>query len=204
MEDKCKNGIDETIAYYDQNATAFVKSTANADVSELYKPFEKLLHPGAKILDLGCGSGRDSRYFKQCGYDVIAIDPSSKMCEQTKLYAGVPAFELRAEDMPFRSEFDAVWACASLLHVQRNKQQITLSNISLALRNKGIIYCSWKYGNQEREESGRLFTDMNEASLTKLIKEVPDLVLLKTWITNDVRADRSSQKWINALIQKMG
>ena len=65
MENKLRTDIEKTIAYYNYNAERFVESTINADVSELYMPFEKLLSPGAKILDLGCGSGRDSKYFVQ-------------------------------------------------------------------------------------------------------------------------------------------
>ncbi len=48
MEDKCRVNVDETIVYYEHNAEAFIGSTVNADLSELYKPFEELIHPGAK------------------------------------------------------------------------------------------------------------------------------------------------------------
>lgn len=114
MEDKRRTELEETIAYYDLNAEEFVNSTINADASELYKPFGELLSSGAKILDLGCGSGRDSRYFAQRGYDVVAVDPSLAMCEYTRSILDIPVFQMKAEDMDFQNEFDAVWACASL------------------------------------------------------------------------------------------
>ena len=202
MEDKYLAVTEETIAYYDQNAEEFIQSTINADVSELYIPFEQQISPGAKILDLGCGSGRDSRYFRQCGYDVIAVDPSSKMCEQTRSIADIPVFQMKAEDISFKNEFDAVWACASLLHVSETKQKKVLMLIGEALRPGGICYCSWKYGDEVRTENGRTFTDHTEHSLNNLLKDVNIFEIMKCWMTEDVRNNRN-QKWINVILKKM-
>ncbi len=202
MEDKYRTDLDETIAYYDRNAMSFVESTVNADVSELYKPFEELLHPGAKILDLGCGSGRDSKYFFQKGYDVVAVDPAQAMCEQTKLFACVPVYKLKVEEIQFTNEFDAVWACASLLHVSRENQLSVFRRIMNALKNDGIFYCSWKYGDQNRLMDSRRFTDMNEVLLEKLVYDIHGLEVLKIWITGDVRKEKETQKWLNALLRK--
>ena len=202
MEDKRRNGIDETIAYYDQNATVFVESTVNADITKLYRSFEEFLNPGARILDLGCGSGRDSKYFVRHGYDVVAVDPSQAMCEQTRSYACVPVYKLKAEEMQFSDEFDAVWACASLLHISRDNQIPVFRRIMNALKNDGIIYCSWKYGDKNRLMDNRQFTDMNEALLQKLIYDIRELDVLRIWITRDVRKEKSKEKWLNALLRK--
>lgn len=201
MEDKHRTDIEDTIAYYDHNAEEFVNSTINADVSELYKPFEKLLSPGAKILDLGCGSGRDSRYFTQRGYDVVAVDPSPAMCEYTRSIVDIPVFQMRAEDMDFQNEFDAVWACASLLHVSRDRQNGALMLIEKALKPGGICYCSWKYGNGERLDGGRRYTDFTEEPLRVMFANFLSLEIIRIWMTNDIRQDRS-QRWINVLIKK--
>lgn len=201
MEDKHRTDIEETIAYYNHNADEFVNSTINADVSELYKPFEKLLSPGAKILDLGCGSGRDSRYFTQRGYGVVALDPSPAMCEYTRSIVDIPVFRMKAEDMDFQNEFDAVWACASLLHVSRDQQKDVLMLIRNALKKGGICYCSWKYGDEERFDGGRRFTDFTEESLQGFIVELVAFDVIKMWITYDVRRG-IDQRWINVLIKK--
>lgn len=202
MEDKRRNGIDETIAYYDQNVAVFVESTVNADITELYRSFEEFLNPGARILDLGCGSGRDSKYFVRHGYDVVAVDPSQAMCEQTRSYACVPVYKLKAEEMQFSDEFDAVWACASLLHISRDNQIPAFRRIVNALKNDGIIYCSWKYGDQNRVIDGREFTDMNEELLQKLVYDIHELEVLKIWSTVDVRKEKVTTKWLNALLRK--
>lgn len=201
MEDKCIADIDDTIKYYDYNAETFVESTINVDVSALYKPFEELLQYGAKILDLGCGNGRDSKYFAQQGYNVIAVDPSQAMCEQTRIYARVPVYRMKAEEMQFSNEFDAVWACASLLHVAWSKQEKVLGLIGKALKKNGVCYCSWKYGNEERNDNGRRFTDCSEESLKILLKQVNIFEIISIWKTNDIRTDKN-QIWLNTLLKK--
>lgn len=195
--------IKDSFRYYDTYADEYVASTINADVSSLYNEFEKHLKPGCRILDLGCGSGRDSRYFTNKGYDVVAVDPSTAMCKKTKEIADVITYTLRAEEISFEKEFDAVWACASLLHVAREDQATTLQAICRALRKDGIVYCSWKYGDQDRSEKGRYFTDFNEEELSHVLLSVPMLEMIKSWITLDVRLDRQEQKWLNALLKKI-
>ena len=202
MEDKCRTDTEKTIEYYDKNAAAFVGSTINADVTDLYKPFEELIPPGARILDLGCGSGRDSKYFVQHGYDVLALDPSPAMCGHTRSIVDIPVFQMKAEDMSFHNEFDAVWACASLLHVPRDQQKKVMILIGKALKPEGICYCSWKYGDEERKDNGRHFTDYTERSLSNLLRRVAIFEVINYWITDDVRIDRD-QKWINVIMKKI-
>ena len=202
MENKRETNIDPTIEYYDKNAAAFIESTINANVSDLYKPFEAFLTPICRILDLGCGSGRDSKYFTEKGYDVVALDPSPAMCAQTRALVHIPVYEMRAEEMQFSNEFDAVWACASLLHVPRDKQKNVLHRIATALKDEGILYASWKYGTQDRTAYGKKYVDMNDLLIYEIIKEVPEIYIVKMWTTKDVRNDYSTQKWLNVLLRK--
>lgn len=153
-------------------------------------------------MDLGSGSGRDSKYFSEQGYDVIAVDPSPAMCARTKDFSGVTTYTLKAEELFFENEFDAVWACASLLHVRRKEQTNVLQRICRALKRGGILYCSWKYGDQDRVEKERYFTDFDEQCLRSVLSDIPELRLLKNWITADVRPDQKEQKWLNVLLRK--
>lgn len=195
--------IKDSADYYETHAEEFIASTVNADVSKLYAEFEIYLRPACRILDLGCGSGRDSKYFVGKGYEVVAVDPSPAMCRKTVEYSGVTTFVMRAEDLAFESEYDAVWACASLLHVSRENQVDVLRKICQALRPEGILYCSWKYGNQDRIVNSRSFTDFDENGLDRLLPNVPGLKLIKNWVTVDVRSDQSEQKWLNVLLRKV-
>ncbi len=202
METKYGTCIDETVEYYNNNAAVYIEDTLHADVSQLYEIFESLIAPGSRILDIGCGSGRDSQHFIRNGFNVVAIDPSSVMCSYAKSFAGVPVLEMKAEDIHFSEEFDAVWACASLLHVPRQKQRDTLKKICNALKPGGVFYCSWKYGEADHTEKGRRFTDLTEVSLRSILTEIPLLREEKIWISSDVRKDRHEQRWLNVILMK--
>ena len=97
-----------TLAYYDQNADAFVAGTQAADMSGQYALFLPYLTPGCKILDLGCGSGRDSAYFASLGFAVTAVDGSEALCKRAKANYGLDVLCLSFAELAFQAEFYAV------------------------------------------------------------------------------------------------
>lgn len=78
----------KTIEYYNQNADSFVQGTVSVDFKETQDKFLKAL-TGKKILDFGCGSGRDTKYFIDAGFDVVAIDGSEELCKCASAYTGI-------------------------------------------------------------------------------------------------------------------
>ena len=138
---------DSTLAYYNKNADLFVASTANAEMSAQYSTFLRHLKPSASILDLGCGSGRDSKFFLDAGYYVEAVDGSSELCNIASSFIGKNVRQLMFEELDYVEMFDAVWACASLLHIPKAGLPNILHKIGNALKENGIIYASFKYGN---------------------------------------------------------
>lgn len=201
-ENQTNSSRHRSAGYYETNAEAFIQSTLGADMTSLYERFEAHLHAGCRILDLGSGSGRDSLYFSEKGCQVTAVDVSPAMCRQTEELAGVPVYCMGAEELSFKEEFDAVWACASLLHVSREDMQEVLQRLERALCPGGILYASWKYGERDREVEGRFFTDYTESSMTALLDSVEGFQIEDMWVTTDVRRDRSEQKWLNVLLRK--
>ena len=194
--------MNETLTYYNQNADAFIAGTQNADMSGQYRFFLKHLTPGARLLDLGCGSGRDSAYFSALGFDVTAIDGSEELCKRVRERHSIEALCMRFEDITFQAEFDAVWACASLLHVKKADMPHVMAKVSAALKPGGIVYASFKYGSSERVSNGRFFNDYTENDIDTLL--TPDrLTLLEYWITNDVRPDRADEQWLNLIAKKL-
>lgn len=113
----------------------------------------------------------------------------------------VPVVHMKAEAMGFKKELDAVWACASLLHVPGTQQKNVLVLIGEALKPRGICYCSWKYGDEERTDNGRHFTDYTEQSLGGLLNSMGIFKVMNRWITDDVRINKD-QKWINVIIRR--
>jgi SAM-dependent methyltransferase len=187
--------------YYDIRAQEFYDNSVGANVSELYKPFLELLPIGGRILDAGCGSGRDTKAFLENGYKVDAMDASAEMVRMATSYAGVTVKHKRFEEVTERDVYDGIWACASLLHIPRTDLARVLSILSSALKGSGYLYASFKYGTEDREEGGRLFTDLDEMAVDSLLGSTAGLKLFLSWRTDDVRRDRK-QSWINFIARK--
>jgi len=191
----------KTIDYYNQYADEFTQATLNVDMESLYKPFLAELPESARILDLGCGSGRDTLTFKNKGYQVDAIDYSEVLVERATQLTGIAVKQQSFYEIEAHDEYDGIWACASLLHCDRNRLPDVLKRIHSALRCGGICYMSFKYGTTDREKDGRAFTDLDEQQAKALLDQLNSVELLHQWSTVDKRPDRS-EEWLNILWKK--
>ena len=171
-----------------------------ADVSPIREKFLSYIPDGGKLLDWGCGSGRDTRAFLEAGYQAVATDASKELCRLASEYTGIAVRNERFEDLKETSCFDGIWACASLLHVPKAQLPSVFQLAANALKAEGIMYASFKYGDFEGERSGRYFTDLTEESLTKILEQVPSLFIRESWITGDVRDGRENEEWLNVII----
>lgn len=197
-----------TLSYYDENASAFCEGTRNADMSEMRGRFLQYLKPGALILDAGCGSGRDSKFFMESGYRVVALDGSKEMCRQASEYLGQDVQCRRFEEIDEKEVYDGIWACASLLHVPYELLPKVIARLIVALVDGGVLYASFKYGEEEREAGGRYFTDLREDGWKKVLEEAEEemkesrLETVECFITGDVREGRGGEKWLNVVGRK--
>lgn len=194
--------MNDTINYYNQNASAFFEGTVNVNMGDIYRRFLAAIPRQSHILDLGCGSGRDSKFFADIGHLVIAVDGSPELCQKATEYTGFPVRCMLFDELDFHEEFDAVWACASLLHVEKSKMHDVLKLVSNALKCGGTLYVSYKYGQNQRLQSGRLFSDYTEQDIPFLFNQENNLKCLEWWITADARPDRSNEQWLNILCKK--
>lgn len=176
--------MNETITYYNQNAEEYFNKTVNVSMQESYDQVEAYLKPGDKILDLGCGSGRDSRYFLSKGYDVFFVDGSKEMCRLSENYIGRDVCNITFEELDYNNEFNAVRACASLLHVDSKGMIDVLCSIRNALKTDGILYASWKYGLEEKIENKRYYINLDERVVRELFN-IASLKIEKIWSTAD-------------------
>jgi len=191
-----------TIDYYDKNATEYSESTIGVDFSATQERFLRYIPSHAKILDFGCGSGRDAKYFLDKGYDVDAIDGSKEFCRLASVYTGITVKQMLFQELASVNEYDGIWACASILHLQKDDLILVLHKMATALKNTGVIYASFKYGTFFGERQGRYFTDFNEERLTEILALVPVLQYREFWISSDVRPDRSDEKWLNVILSR--
>lgn len=191
-----------TIDYYNQNAEEFIDGTVSVDFRHIQNMFLELLPERARILDLGCGSGRDTKYFLEQGYMVDAIDGSLELCKAASEYTGINVKHMFFQELNEEEIYDGIWACASVLHVKREELPEIIRKMSLATKVNGVIYLSFKYGEFEGERNGRYFTDMTEDSMGEMLIDFPELKLEKQWITGDVRAGRGDERWLNMILRK--
>ena len=191
-----------TLDYYDKNATEYSESTIGVDFSATQERFLRYIPSHAKILDFGCGSGRDAKYFLDKGYDVDAIDGSKEFCRLASVYTGITVKQMLFQELASVNEYDGIWACASILHLQKDDLILVLHKMATALKNTGVIYASFKYGTFFGERQGRYFTDFNEERLTEILALVPELQCREFWISSDVRPDRSDEKWLNVILSR--
>ncbi len=187
--------------YYNKNADSYYKDTVNLNLDALYQEFTSNLCDGARILDAGCGSGRDTLAFLKMGYQVDAFDASFEMVKLVAKQTGLDVQQKRFKEIENVNHYDGIWCCASLLHVPLLDLPKTMIPLARALKPNGVWYMSFKYGHGEREKDGRHFTDLNEESFKQLVSHLDNVDISKVWITDDVRPKRSD-KWLNAILKK--
>ena len=202
--DSEKNAVDTTIQYYEEHAEEFAANTLGADMESIRSRFLAYLPTGCRILDFGCGTGRDSKAFLDLGYDVTAIDGSEALCQIARLLTGLPVRCLDFRDFtPEEGEvYEGIWACASLLHLQKDELLPVMKVLSQTLIPGGAFYVSFKYGTFEGERNGRHFTDFTIEEFREFIKSIPELSVAEYWITGDVRPGRGDERWLNIVLQR--
>ena len=185
--------------YYDINAKEYIESTINCDMSIHYEKYLKYLPNKGKILDVGFGSGRDMIYFKSLGYKVEGIDTSIEFVKNMK-NRGFDVSLMSVAKLNFKNTYDGLWACASLLHIKREELEEPILRCINALKDNGILYCSFKYGNKEIEKNNRYFNYINEEIINDIANK-NDLNIIDLYQSNDVRTIRNNEKWINIIFK---
>lgn len=194
--------LDKTINYYDINAKEFVEGTLNVDFKATQDKFINKLPAKGYILDFGCGSGRDTKYFLARDFNVDAIDGSIELCKIASEYTNIKVRHMYFNELSIVNKYDGIWACSSILHLSLDDLVDVFKRMSKALKDEGIIYTSFKYGDFSGERNSRYFTDMTEDSFAKLIANVENLKVEEQWITADVRPQRGNEKWLNLILRK--
>lgn len=199
------NAIDTTLHYYESNADTYATSTMHIDLSDTRMRFIELLPNGGKILDFGCGSGRDTLAFIKAGFIVTATDGSPELCTIATKATGIPVRNETFQELADICLYDGIWACSSILHLPKAELADVLRRIERALLPGGALYASFKFGSRDGIYDGRHFTDFNEDTLHAFINASCTLNIKETWVTPDVRPEkRNRSKWLNVLFVKPG
>jgi SAM-dependent methyltransferase len=193
-----------TSDFYRTHAQQYWNSTVHLDVHQLYEPFVRCLQKGARILDAGCGSGRDTKALLDRGYRITAIDASPELVALATAFSGHDCRILRFQDMQFQNEFDGIWACASLLHTPRSEMSDVFPRFIRALKPGGVMYLSLKEGAGERiAEDGRFFSYYTADSFREILASFPTVCEIAFWKAEEIRSQTHRQPWLNFLLKRM-
>jgi SAM-dependent methyltransferase len=194
-------GVDSA-AWYDRHTAGYIANTESVDMSDVHARFLAHVPAGGRILDAGCGSGRDSRAMLDRGYDVTPMDASIEMVRHASETLGRPALHLRHQDVDFAAAFDGIWSNASLLHVPQDELAGVMTKYRDALVPGGVMFASFKHGAGEIQRDERLFSNQTAESCRTLLESVPGLDLIEMWVDTDRRPDRGHEEWLNLLCRK--
>ncbi len=195
--------VTSTFAFYRDNAQQYARETVDLEyTAPMRRRFVELLAPNSLILDLGCGSGRDSRFFIELGHRIVAIDPVKEIAACAAQYLNQPVLIKKAEEIEEKNTYDGIWACASLLHIPKSRIEKALTRIAQALKPGGIWYMSFKQGeSEEYDQKQRFFNNYSIAAMQSLLARLPRLHILElSESLSMLRGER--QTWINVLITK--
>lgn len=191
-----------TLEYYSKKAEEFANDTQDVEFTELQDKFLEYLKPNAKILDLGCGSGRDSKYFMSKDCSIVALDGCKELCEIAAQYIGQNVIHSTFERFETQEKFDGIWACASLLHLQIEKLPFIIEKYVNKLNKNGCFYLSFKYGDFSGLKNGRYFTHLTEETFKQVIANIENIKINSLSITGDVREGRENEKWLNIFLKR--
>ena len=192
-----------TLDYYNDNSDVYFTSTVNIDMTNTYKDFLKLIPENGKILDLGCGSGRDSKEFINRGYKVTAVDGSEKLAKEASKLIKQKVIISTFQELKLKEKFDGIWACASLLHINRDELKIVLRKLYENLKDDGIFYMSFKYGDKEYiDDKNRYFNCYTDEGISKFINENTEFSIIDLYITEDKLGRIDEVKWLNVICKR--
>ena len=195
----------DTLKFYNENAKSYVEQTKNGDMSSVYSRFLKHLDNGAYILDYGCGSGRDSKYFLEHGYRVKAIDGSGELCKLASSYIGQDVECMTFDKLRDVDTYDGIWACSSIIHVERNDLIYILRKMLYSLKNNGTIYTCFKIGDKEIIQDGKYFNYLTKDLFEYfLAMAYPNAEIFDYFESGTVaNVNRPTASWGNYLVRKL-
>lgn len=169
-----------------------------------FEEFKRLL-PSGRVIDIGCGTGRDALLFtNDSNYEYVGIDLSEEMLEQARLL--VPQADFRQMNMyhlDFQSNsFDGFWASTSLLHIPKSRIDEALGEIKRILKPASIGFIVLKDGEGEdliqRGDDIRFFALYTEQEFRSVLEHNGFKILTAKTMTH---SKSGSQKWVTFFVE---
>lgn len=214
-----------TVDYYNENADEYFEATADADLSDARERFVSYLGgtemafeadreadvpagveadakaADVRIIDVGCGSGRDAAAFREMGYEVRGLDASEELARVAAERFGIRVTVCDMASWVAEEPFDGVWCCASLLHLDDDGVERFFRNLPGNVADGGAVFVSVKTGIKTGfDDKGRFMRIFTEDEISGLF-EGTGFTVKEVWYTDD-GLGRSDVKWVNVIALK--
>lgn len=194
-----------TLDYYNKNAKLYFEQTVEGNLKENYNKFLSKIPRESYILDFGCGSGRDSKYFIENGYKVKAIDGSIEMCKLASEYINQDVECMKFDELNEENTYDAIWACSSILHVEKEELPNILNKMIKALKPNGVIFTAFKKGEGYEIKDGKYYNFLTKEELEKILNGVNKNIKIIDYFETLSSTKRPEKViWSNYILQKQG
>lgn len=189
----------DNINFYNTNAAEFICNTKNADMSFLQSIFIDRVEEGGRVLDLGCGSGRDSQAFLNHGLEVYAVDAAIEMVRYCQAFLGDRVVHATFDSFQSSIQYDGIWACASLIHAERERLADIIKKYADMLKPQGVFFMSFKLRPTDYCANGRSFICFTRGQLDDFLRQIGCFAVIEYFETEDARPGRETEKWISAV-----
>jgi len=190
----------KTINYYDKNYISYYNKTNSIDMSDIYKRIRKFVKNGSNILDAGCGVGRDTQYFIEHGFKVTSFDASPRMVELCNEYPFAFCEEKSFLTINYPPIFDLVWACASLLHLNKIDFTEAILRLHRSLKPGAYLYFSLKKYVDPSKIDERDFYSYNRNEVDEILVGIYKMEEIEIWESNSNLTQ--SEVFVNYIYQK--
>jgi SAM-dependent methyltransferase len=194
--------MNTTIEYFDEKAERCFVDAFTITERTNQDRFLAELPTGGSILDLGCGSGRDTAYFREKGFTVTPTDGSAHMCELASDYLGTPVRVQEFNQLDDVALYDGIFASASIMHLEYDRLVELMPKLVRALKLGGVLYVSFKYGDTDGYLGKRYYTYMTEERFAALAATVPELEVMRVGIFGNEHPGQPDFRWLWALLRK--
>jgi SAM-dependent methyltransferase len=195
----------QTLAHYDQSAASFWEGTKDHDVSQNIEAMLRHIkgQPPLRILDFGCGPGRDLIDLVRRGHDPVGLEGSQRLCEMARELSGCEVWHQNflALDLPHNG-FDAVFANASLFHVPKQELPHVLSELSASLKPAGVLFSSNPRGHDKEGWSGERYGSYHSLLAWRTLLEAAELVELEHYY-RPTGLPREQQPWLASVWRRL-